>query len=407
MFDPITFGIGIGLWKIGEYIYKGVKKTGIPHDPEKDMEVEELAKEPIYLVVAILAKFAKADGVISKNEIACVEEILREIELTGKKRAAAIGIFTKHKAGVLTYEESLNIFAALTKNSADIRGTLCLFLLRLACADGDPTQPSINGVKYACSVCAIDYNQVQEAYHEQEQHQQSGDRTLRAAYEIMGCSLNDSMDAIKARYRHLVKIFHPDTLSGKDLPPEFATVAKDKFCQIQNAYEFIVALKSTPHSTSATQSNGPQSQAPSKHTNQTMCEPDDEDHQAECPVCGELLDLEEGTGLYECMSCGSDFEVRLLCPFCQGEVTAEAWEKIECPYQDCKRVFDSWENTEIVSTDVEVEVHAADCPACGETVIVNDGTGIYECTENACEIEITLNCPECGRELEVEEWGGT
>ena len=99
MFDPITFGIGFGLWKLGQYIYNEVNKPGTPPDPRKEKEIEELAADPIFFAVAILAKFAKADGVVTKREIAKIEEILSDIELTGENRAKAIKIFSKHKEG--------------------------------------------------------------------------------------------------------------------------------------------------------------------------------------------------------------------------------------------------------------------------------------------------------------------
>ena len=38
---------------------------------------------------------------------------------------------------------------------------------------------------------------------------------------------------------------------------------------------------------------------------------------------------------------------------------------------------------------------------------MNDGTGIYECTDCEGEIELTLECPKCEEELEVKEWGKT
>lgn len=272
MFDPISLGIGFGLWKLGEYIYNKVNDNGIAADPRKSKEIEDLAQEPIYFAVAILAKFAKADGVITRAEIACVEEILRDIELTGEKRTRAISIFKKHKAGALTYEESLAVFAELTADSADLRGALCMLLLRLAHADGTPPDDALFRVQQACGACGIDYTELQNIFW---QHQQQNRSTINAAYETLGCSQNDSMDAIKTRYRHLVRTFHPDTLSGKDLPPEFTKVAEAKFCEIQNAYEFIVSLKSTPQpsATTAEYRDGSEPDASTKRSKRTRPKP--------------------------------------------------------------------------------------------------------------------------------------
>jgi DnaJ like chaperone protein len=245
MFDPISFGIGYGLWKLGEYIYKEVNSPETPPDPRKSKEVEELTPEPIYFAVAILAKFAKADGIVTKNEIATIEGILRDIELTGEKRTKAIGIFSKHKNGALTYEESLSIFAELTEDSDDLRGALCILLLRLAHADGQPPQHAINGVQQACDAFDMDYIKLTQVFQEIEQQKRA---SVAIFYETLGCSANDSVDAIKKRYRYLTKTFHPDTIAGKELPPEFIKVAEAKFLEIQNAYEQIMSLRNATNS---------------------------------------------------------------------------------------------------------------------------------------------------------------
>ncbi|MFN8576347.1 MAG: DnaJ domain-containing protein [Candidatus Sericytochromatia bacterium] len=58
-------------------------------------------------------------------------------------------------------------------------------------------------------------------------------------YSILECKVTDSNDIIKGNYRKLVKDFHPDTISGKDLPKPFIEFANNKFKEIQTAYEYI------------------------------------------------------------------------------------------------------------------------------------------------------------------------
>lgn len=58
-------------------------------------------------------------------------------------------------------------------------------------------------------------------------------------YSILECKITDSNDVIKSNYRKLVKDFHPDTISGKDLPKPFIEFANNKFKEIQTAYEYI------------------------------------------------------------------------------------------------------------------------------------------------------------------------
>jgi len=51
--------------------------------------------------------------------------------------------------------------------------------------------------------------------------------------------------------------------------------------------------------------------------------------------------------------------------------------------------------------------YLVECPLCKEEEPINDGTGIYECSDCQGDIEITLACPKCEVELQMEEWGQT
>lgn len=53
----------------------------------------------------------------------------------------------------------------------------------------------------------------------------------------------------------------------------------------------------------------------------------------------------------------------------------------------------------------EGEDHEVECPHCHKTVIIDEGTGIYECADCGKDIEISLVCPKCGEKREVEKWG--
>ena len=58
-------------------------------------------------------------------------------------------------------------------------------------------------------------------------------------YKVLDCTTSDSNEVIKANYKKMVKKFHPDSISGKDLPEEFIEFSNQKFKEIQEAYEYI------------------------------------------------------------------------------------------------------------------------------------------------------------------------
>ncbi len=58
-------------------------------------------------------------------------------------------------------------------------------------------------------------------------------------YATLGCVPSASNDELKRHYRELSLQYHPDRISSKDLAPDFHKFAKEKFQDIQNAYEAI------------------------------------------------------------------------------------------------------------------------------------------------------------------------
>jgi DnaJ-domain-containing protein 1 len=63
--------------------------------------------------------------------------------------------------------------------------------------------------------------------------------TSDKCYEILESSKKDSNEIIKANYKRLVKEYHPDTISGKNLPKGFIEFASNRFQEIHVAYESI------------------------------------------------------------------------------------------------------------------------------------------------------------------------
>jgi DnaJ like chaperone protein len=238
-------GIPVALtvaWKFFEKISAGGSspRPDPPLDPEKDAEIRELTERPVFLAVAVFAKFAKADGVVTRNEIAAVEEILAFFELSKGDRAEAIRIFTKHKTGALSYRESLERLGEIVEDQDQFKWWMCATLLRLAHVDGPPSRDALGNVQLACEIFGVHYPQL---YASMQNEGHDGADTMDADYELLGCSPHDPITTIKKRYRELAKTFHPDALAGKDVHPEIMKLATEKLRKVQEAYERILARR--------------------------------------------------------------------------------------------------------------------------------------------------------------------
>ena len=62
---------------------------------------------------------------------------------------------------------------------------------------------------------------------------------LYESYSVLGVEPNCSDEAIKSRYKHLVKVFHADKLKSRELPDEVMQLANKQFQRIQTAYELV------------------------------------------------------------------------------------------------------------------------------------------------------------------------
>ena len=180
---------------------------------------------------ACLAKIAKADGRVDESEIKKIEEIISiKLNLNKEHRKFAINIFQKAKDDNVSFESyASNIYQILSSS----QHSLLVFyeiLFELALADGILHPKEDELLKKIPRIFKFDknvYRSLYEKYVDQN----------RNYYEVLGLSENSSFTEIKKAYLKKRKEFHPDTLIGKGLPEEFIGKAKEKFIEIQEAYE--------------------------------------------------------------------------------------------------------------------------------------------------------------------------
>ena len=180
---------------------------------------------------ACLAKIAKADGRVDESEIKKIEEIISiKLNLNKEHRKFAINIFQKAKDDNVSFESyASNIYQILSSS----QNSLLIFyeiLFELALADGILHPKEDELLKKIPRIFRFDKN-VYKSLHEKYVDQN------RNYFEVLGLSENSSFTEIKKAYLKKRKEFHPDTLIGKGLPEEFIGKAKEKFIEIQEAYE--------------------------------------------------------------------------------------------------------------------------------------------------------------------------
>jgi DnaJ like chaperone protein len=187
---------------------------------------------------ACLAKIAKADGVVSKEEVEKVDGFIKErFKFPSDQRLFAIQVFNQAKNDNVSFEEYASQLSSLLKDNKNALVVFYELLFELAVADGVLDSSEEDLLRKTPTIFGIDpdlFNQLKERYSGNSQD----------PYQILGVSNDLPFDEIKKVYRQKRREFHPDTLISKGLPDELLEKAKEKFIEIQQAYEMIEKKKS-------------------------------------------------------------------------------------------------------------------------------------------------------------------
>jgi DnaJ like chaperone protein len=182
---------------------------------------------------SMLAKLAKADGRIGKEEIDTIESFaINDLGLTPSSREVAFNIFRAALDSPASFEDFAMQFYGHFRNQPQLIEMMVDILLRVAVADGTMDLAEETLILSAARIFGFDQNRLNQL---KSRYVASSDKF----YDVLGCSRQDTDETVKRRYRHLVQTYHPDKIAGKGLPEEFTQLAQDKFREIQEAYEAI------------------------------------------------------------------------------------------------------------------------------------------------------------------------
>ncbi len=181
---------------------------------------------------SILGKLAKADGVVSRDEINIVTQFLSTLRLPEQQKQFAKNVFNEAKNSPYSIDDFASQLYQVNRNQPTILLSFMDLLFKVAAADGrlhEAEKSALLRIKNIFMINDSQFENLKSVYFKQDDMH----------YRTLNCSLQSTDEEIKASYKKLVKEYHPDMIISKGLPEEFMDVATKKFQEIQEAYTKI------------------------------------------------------------------------------------------------------------------------------------------------------------------------
>ena len=184
-------------------------------------------------VVALAAKMAKADGVVTMAE---ATTFWNRFDVPPSAIQPIRRLFDLAQQDVAGFEAYAQKIARLFPDEDAVREDILDILYTIAAADGllhEAEEAFLSRVAEIFGLDAVRVERVRARHLKPD-----GD-----PFAVLGLSQDADMDEVRRRWRSLVAEHHPDRLIARGIPPEFVKVASDRLAAINTAYEAIERLR--------------------------------------------------------------------------------------------------------------------------------------------------------------------
>jgi len=202
-------------------------------------------------VFPLMGVIAKADGQVSKSEIAHAEAMFNSMGLSQPQRETAIGLFKQGVNGELDISKTVGAFNHVCQGLGNLSQVLMVYLISIAYADNEldnAEEAVLKDIALQLGFSQFVFSQLLgmvKAQHFFEQKSgrssrgESNSESLSQAYAALGITPDKTDKEIKLAYRQLMSAHHPDKLAGQGVPQHVIDVATEKSQEIQAAYDTV------------------------------------------------------------------------------------------------------------------------------------------------------------------------
>jgi DnaJ like chaperone protein len=186
-------------------------------------------------LISLAAKVAKADGLVSSEEIRSFDQFLQNnLRMSPDERKIAARIFNEARDSDIPVKDFASQIRQVMGSRRDQLRDLVTMLMMVAMADGNlhpEEERVIREVNRHLGLSPHDYDAAKAMFNPTA--------NLESAYQTLGLTSSATDSEVKAAYRRMAKEYHPDVVANKGMGEDFVKFALDKMQAVNQAYDQI------------------------------------------------------------------------------------------------------------------------------------------------------------------------
>lgn len=184
-------------------------------------------------MIALSAKMAKADGIVTGDEVTAFQEIFDFPQDEAQNVSRLYNLAKEDVAGYERYAERMAGLCGSGERNCVMLEDILDGLFHIAKADGVLHEAENVYLRRVAEIFGIDDHHYEAIL---ERHLDLGDAD---PYVVLGVDRDMPFEAVRAHYRKLVAENHPDRMMARGVPREFIAIATDRIAAVNGAFETI------------------------------------------------------------------------------------------------------------------------------------------------------------------------
>jgi DnaJ like chaperone protein len=181
-------------------------------------------------VIALGAKMAKADGLVTRDEVTAFREVFT---IPAREEQNAARVFNLARQDVAGYDAYARRIAAMFGAGDQTLTDLMEGLFHIAIADGSYHPKEDDFLADVAGIFGLDEREFRAI------RSRFVDGVAPDPYAVLGVAPDVSLDVARAAWRRAVRESHPDALIARGVPEEAVKLAEKRLVDVNRAWERI------------------------------------------------------------------------------------------------------------------------------------------------------------------------